>query len=160
MHHPPRAGWPGRRRKISSSMWSSTGSSLANPVPKAALLRVMFSVSALVSRWGSFLDDDSSHVEKCRSWLTTVLLNLGELQRTVWKYFLCGNGMLLRYISIVLGRLFVPTIQYSVNSRERITDEDPAKGTTVKIKDKHASFNVITNQSIHYTSIKQGALRR
>lgn len=106
-------------------MRSSIGSSLENPAPKAALLRVMFSMSAMVSERGSFFNDDSSHVEKCRSWLTTVLLNPGELQRTVWKYFLCGKGMLVRYISIVLGRLFVPTIQYSVNFRERITEEEP-----------------------------------
>lgn len=85
----------------------------------------MFSASATDSSRGSFLDDDSSHVEKCRSWLTTVLLNSGELQRTVWKYFRCGKGMLVRYISIVLGRLFVPAIQYSVNFLERITDEEP-----------------------------------
>jgi hypothetical protein len=104
---------------------------LANLEPKAALLWVMFSVSAMVSRRGSLLDD-TSNVEKCRAWLTTVLLNSGELQRTVWKYFLCGKGMLVKYISIVLGRLFVPAIQYSVNFRERITDEEPAKGTASK----------------------------
>uniref|UniRef100_A0A453IZ91 Uncharacterized protein n=1 Tax=Aegilops tauschii subsp. strangulata TaxID=200361 RepID=A0A453IZ91_AEGTS len=56
MHHPPGAGSPGRRCKISSSMWSSTGSSFANLVPKAALLAVMFSASVRVSRRGSFLD--------------------------------------------------------------------------------------------------------